>query len=144
MIKGIGTDICHVGRIREAMAKSARLAERILGPGEERREDARFLARRWAMKEAVAKAMGTGIGEALGWHDMVITHGEKGNPLCVVKGFERDRIWLSVSDDHDCAVAFAVWEGAGVCDAQTTKTARQTREAIAKSRGSGHNNQQRK
>lgn len=111
MIRGIGTDLCKLERIEGLLEKFGdRLHERVLAPGEDVADGARAMARRWAIKEAVVKALGTGIGGTFGWRDIMIAHGDGGQPLCTVKGLEDGKVQVSVSDDGDYAVAFAVWE----------------------------------
>ena len=70
MIAGFGTDIVEVARIEQALDRTPALARRILTPAEldvfsAAREPARFLAKRFAAKEACVKALGTGIGRVI-------------------------------------------------------------------------------
>jgi holo-[acyl-carrier protein] synthase len=112
MVKGIGIDTCSLARIAEAQAKFGhRLAERLLTPTElaQKAWDAPALARRWAIKEAVAKALGTGIGAALSFQDIEITSSPQGAPQCAVQGRE-GRLHISVTDDAGLATAIAIWE----------------------------------
>ncbi len=112
-VRGVGTDLVRVARVRQLMAKHpARFIGRIL-TDEERAADrpitAATLAKRWAAKEAVAKALGTGIGATYGFHDIVLTHDAAGAPVVRVAGVQ-GRIWLSVADDGPYATATAVWD----------------------------------
>lgn len=88
-----------------------RLVQRLLTPTEQAQKmwDANALARRWACKEAVAKALGTGIGEAYGFQDIEITYSANRAPQCAVKGLE-GTMHVSISDDDGVAMAFAIWE----------------------------------
>lgn len=92
MILGLGTDIIEVERIAAAYAKfGERFLDRVLLPNEiayclAHKNPAPYLAARFAAKEAIAKAFGTGIGAELGWHDMEITRKESGAPLAVLHG----------------------------------------------------------
>lgn len=112
MIIGIGTDICKIARIEQGLARFGdKFMARVLTAKE--REGfwgARQLARRWAMKEAVAKATGWGIGAKLSFHDIEIMRDELGKPVCAVKGFEDCHVLVSASDDTDYATGFAVIE----------------------------------
>jgi holo-[acyl-carrier protein] synthase len=112
MIIGIGTDICRVSRIEQGLAKyGERFLTRVLTPKErEGHWGARQLARRWAMKEAVAKATGWGIGKRLSFYDIEIMRDEFGKPVCVLKGFEDCNVMVSASDDTEYATGFAVIE----------------------------------
>lgn len=124
MIAGIGTDIVAVARMHRLVERySDRLADRILS-GEELAEyagveqKAMFLAKRFAAKEAAAKALGTGFRLGVVKRDIVVTHDELGKPLLKFHGdarvvSERRGItssWLSLSDEKEFAVAFVVLE----------------------------------
>lgn len=124
MIRGIGSDIVAIGRIEHALARrGARFAARILRPEElavfaSAARPAAWLAKRFAAKEALAKALGTGIG-AVSWQDFSVLPGARGAPAVHCHGHAcevlaqlgvRD-IWISLSDEHDYALAFAVLSG---------------------------------
>ncbi|RYG61853.1 MAG: holo-[acyl-carrier-protein] synthase [Alphaproteobacteria bacterium] len=112
MILGIGTDICRIERVETGLARFGdRFLHRVLTPAErEGRWGARQLARRWAMKEAVAKATGWGIGAKLSFQDIEIMRDDLGKPVCHLKGFEDCNVMVSVSDDGEYASGFAVIE----------------------------------
>jgi holo-[acyl-carrier protein] synthase len=124
MIFGIGTDIVAVVRIASALeAHGARFAARILAEAElaEFTRDAhptRFLAKRFAVKEAFAKAFGTGIGAQIGWHDVEVEHDTLGRPLLSMSAAVRERLsragvggaHVSISDEAEYVVAFVVLE----------------------------------
>ncbi|KZX58855.1 holo-ACP synthase [Halioglobus sp. HI00S01] len=118
----IGTDILKLERIDEVLGRLGdRFVERILTP-EERVEYAassrpgNLLAKRFAAKEAVAKCLGTGIGRGVSWQDICIVHDENGAPGVVLSGGALEvartrggaRVLLSLADETDCVVAFAV------------------------------------
>ena len=112
MIVGVGVDRCTVARMEAVHGMfGERLIARLLTPAEQTQKvwDAPALARRWACKEAVAKALGTGIGAAYSFQDIEIIYSANGAPQCVVKGLE-GRMHVSMSDDDGVAIAFAVWE----------------------------------
>jgi len=121
MILGIGTDIIEVDRIKTSFERfGERFLRRILHPNEisyclSHRGPAPFLAARFAAKEAISKAFGTGIGAQLGWQDMeigrkasgepfVILHGA-GQQLLVARGGRAVLISLSHTQAHAAAVA---------------------------------------
>ncbi len=90
---GLGTDIVDTARIREALDKfGPRFRDRVFTPGEQAYCDARaepvlHYAARFAAKEAVSKAFGTGIGSALGWLDIEVYKREgSGEPLLRMLG----------------------------------------------------------
>ncbi len=123
MILGIGTDITYVTRFERLLARfGPRAARRILGGHElddfaRSRHPARFLARRFAAKEAFAKALGTGIRAPATLTAIRVAHDDLGRPLFAygpeleaLMRARRLRAHLSISDEADVAVAFAVIE----------------------------------
>jgi len=119
-MKGVGTDILSVKRVEATMERTGeRFAWRILAPEERDGVDTRsprVLAKAFAAKEAVAKALGTGFRQGIGWHDIRIERNALGCPLVSLHGVARDRcshldasqVLLSLSDEEDYVVAFAV------------------------------------
>ncbi len=122
MITGIGTDIITLERIEYALqAFGSKFVNRILTEKERNYyiemnnpdNKVAFLAKRFAAKEAVSKALGTGIGEELSFHDIEISNNDQGKPLVSVAKFPGLTIHLSLSDEKEgLAVAFAVAEKA--------------------------------
>lgn len=124
MIYGIGIDIVRVARMQRSLERhGARFAARILTQGEladfrRTLKPAHFLARRFAAKEAAAKAMGTGFVDGLRLRQIGVTHDARGKPQLVFDGqaaaFVRARMihaaHLSLSDEEDHAVAFVTLE----------------------------------
>ncbi|MGA1562949.1 MAG: holo-ACP synthase [Gammaproteobacteria bacterium] len=124
MIVGIGTDLVEVVRMQEALSRHGeRLAARILTPDEldEFHRSAaqdRFLSKRFAAKEAAAKALGTGFAEGLGWQDIAVTHNALGRPelrfqgagLRLLQKLGATRSHLTIADERGHAVAFVVLE----------------------------------
>ena len=125
MILGTGIDIIEVGRIAASFEKfGERFVNRILLPDEiaycrRHRQPAPFLAARFAAKEAISKAFGTGIGAQLGWQDMEIRRKESGEPYVVLHGkgkllFETRsarQLLVSLSHTENYAAATAILEG---------------------------------
>ena len=80
----IGTDILKVERIDDVLSRlGERFVKRILTEEEQREyrasgQPGRLLAKRFAAKEAIAKALGTGIGRGVSWQDIQIEHDDKG------------------------------------------------------------------
>lgn len=123
MIYGIGTDITHMPRIAEAIETYGdRFLDRCFTPAERARTDkrndpAKAYARLYAAKEALLKALGTGMREGLSWHDWEIMPNELGAPQVTMQrgalalfGDTHYRIHLSMSDDGEYAVAYAILE----------------------------------
>lgn len=92
MILGVGIDIIEVTRIRASVDRFGdRFLKRILLPAEieycaSNRVSAPHIAARFAAKEAVSKAFGTGIGRHLGWHDIEVLRRESGEPHIAFHG----------------------------------------------------------
>ena len=111
-----------VDRVREAWERHGeRFSARILTPEERRRCESlsqpwSFLARRFAAKEAISKCLGCGIGSQLSWQDMQIDSRESGEPQVRLSPRARAvaarrggaRVLISISDEREYAVAFAV------------------------------------
>lgn len=120
MIFGIGTDIVRVARMQKNIKRyGEKFAERILTPAElaEFRKESRqahFLAKRFAAKEAAAKAMGTGFRDGLMLHHIGVTHDNAGKPQLAFTDQAAEfiqanlitSVHVSLADEEDHAVAF--------------------------------------
>ena len=120
MVKGIGTDITHIERIRKLGPEAI---ARILTPKEDAycghyKDPSERVAGRFAAKEAILKALGTGWAEGIGWKQMEILPDEAGAPEVVLTGAALKRLGtlgatrchISISHQGDYAVAFALIE----------------------------------
>src|SRR6185312_15425605 len=121
MILGVGIDIIEVSRIAASYEKfGERFLHRILHAGEisyclSHKAPAPFLAARFAAKEAISKAFGTGLGAQLGWQDMEVVRRDSGEPHVILHGdgqkLLEQRGWrvvlisLSHTQQHATAVA---------------------------------------
>ena len=125
MILGIGTDILQFERACAALKRTPGLAKRVLTLAElelyeKTPQPERFFAKRFAAKEAVVKALGTGIGRGVSWQHMAITNNELGKPEVQLSGGALEyaqrqgivRIHISYSDERGYIVAFAIAESA--------------------------------
>jgi holo-[acyl-carrier protein] synthase len=124
MILGTGIDIIEVARIGSSIERFGdRFLARILLPDEiayccSYKSPAPHVAARFAAKEAISKAFGTGIGPELGWHDMEIRRDTRGRPFVCLHGggakllSERNARTLHISLSHteNYATAVAVLE----------------------------------
>lgn len=124
MIYGIGTDIVRVERMVENLDKYGdKFALRILSDDEfnefvNKKNKAHYLAKRFAAKEATAKAMGTGFISGLKFSDISVEHDELGKPCLIYSGratefVDENKIkesYLSIADEIDHAVAFVTLE----------------------------------
>lgn len=122
MVVGIGTDIVRIARFEAMLERHGRrVAERILSVDElvefaAAARPARFLAKRFAVKEAVAKAFGTGFRDGLSLRHIGVHHDALGKPslrfyaraeeLCAQMGVADSHV--SIADEHDYAVAFVI------------------------------------
>ncbi|HEY2953247.1 MAG TPA: holo-ACP synthase [Verrucomicrobiae bacterium] len=121
MILGTGIDIIEVARIRASYEKFGdRFLNRILRPDEiayclSHKQPAPFLAARFAAKEAISKAFGTGLGQHLGWQDMEVGRKASGEPFVILhdggqillqhRGGRIVHLSLSHTDNYAAAVA---------------------------------------
>lgn len=126
MIVGIGVDLVKVDRIRQIYERfGTRFANKILSPREQeslgRRSDkAAYLAKRFAAKEAVAKALGTGMRSGVHFVQISVERNRAGAPQVVLHDVAREKadalgvgtVHLSISDEADAAIAFVVLERA--------------------------------
>lgn len=122
MIVGLGTDIVEVERISRMIADHGdHFLERVFTAGEiahcrPRREADEHFAGRWAAKEAVMKALGTGFTQDVGWVDIEIQNRPSGQPVIVLHGPTRayaDRlgvgeILITLSHTRTVATATAI------------------------------------
>lgn len=122
MIKGIGTDIVQISRIRASINKLGdAFAERILHENEfklyqETTQNIHYLAKRFAAKEAFSKALGTGIRNGVDLKDIEVVNNEMGKPAIILHGNTQvfaaskavKNIELSLSDEKEYAIAFVV------------------------------------
>jgi len=117
----VGVDLIEIHRIEEALARHGeRFLERVFTPGEREhcagRADA--LAARWAAKEAVAKALGTGVGDVR-WREIEVVCDARGRPHVQLHGAAQElaerlgirEIAISLSHTRGYAVAFVVAVG---------------------------------
>ena len=120
MIVGIGTDLVHVPRMQDLLDKHGeKFAERILSDNELNHfkhaiKPAAYLAKRFAAKEATAKAMGTGFRDGLSLRHIAVENDALGKPELVFyqqaielkKQLNIGKSLLSLSDEDEYAVAF--------------------------------------
>lgn len=124
MIRGIGTDIVAVARMQESIdSMGERFPRRLLTEleyqqFETKKNGAAFLAKRFAAKEALVKALGTGFAQGITWKQVCVRNDDLGAPFLELTGLAREKaealgvrqIHLSLSDEQHHAVAFVVLE----------------------------------
>ena len=120
MIFGVGTDIVRVSRMADSLERHGeKFARRILTDHEfegfnQSVKPAHYLARRFAAKEAIAKAMGIGFTRGLSLRHVGVTHDAEGKPIIEFFGrgselcdeFGIGKSYISLADEDDHAVAF--------------------------------------
>lgn len=121
-IKGIGTDLLDQSRIAAIVEKQGeRFAKRILTAEElsvwvGRDHSVNYLAKRFAAKEAISKALGTGIAKGVGFQQMTISSDDAGKPVVALTGqalirakeLGGEQVMLSLSDEGEMILAFAI------------------------------------
>jgi len=124
VIFGIGTDIVRISRIADNLARHGeRFAARILTEDElavfhDSAQQAQFLAKRFAAKEAAAKALGTGFRDGLSLRDIGVVNDPLGKPVLefskrgeqVLQNQGIGNSHLSLSDESEYAIAYVVFE----------------------------------
>ena len=124
MIIGIGIDLVKIDRIDKAGKNHSGFLERVFSEREReycarQKFPAQHYAGRFAAKEAVLKAIGTGWSTGVKWTDMEVLHGDGGGPVVNISGRVKDlmdlkgvkQIFLSYSHDEGYAVAHVVLVG---------------------------------
>jgi len=130
VIKGVGVDLVTISRIESVHVKHGeRFARRILGSAELdeyrlTKFPGRFLAKRFAAKEAAAKALGTGERDGILFKDFCVEHDELGKPLLQIHGKAAVRaeslgistFHLSLSDEaNQVSCCCALYVASGIC-----------------------------
>ena len=128
MIIGIGSDLCDIRRIERSLERfGARFTHRIFTDGERARSDRRAArapsyARRFAAKEACAKALGTGLRAGVFWRDMEVVNLPSGRPTMRLTGGALEHlraitpegceavVHVSLTDEPPLAQAFVIIE----------------------------------
>jgi holo-[acyl-carrier protein] synthase len=120
-IIGIGTDIVNITRIEDLfkkfgdrfLVKNFHELEISCWSNLQKHQQIGYLAKRFAAKEAIAKALGVGIGKTLAFSDIAIMNDSLGAPKVKIdnnkiSGIEDCNIHISLSDDKPFAIAFVV------------------------------------
>lgn len=123
MIIGIGTDIVDVSRVERLIHKSPAFIEKVFCPAEieycqSRANTAESFAARFAAKEAVMKALGTGWAEKIAFKEICVISDERGKPELILLGATKafaeklgvKRMHLTLSHEKTMALAFVILE----------------------------------
>jgi holo-[acyl-carrier protein] synthase len=121
-IVGVGIDLVQIERFRRVLERHGeRFLKRVFTDRERddclsRADPARHLAARFAAKEAVLKALGTGLGRGVGWKDVEVTADDYGRPICTLRGKALEhlkalggrKVLVSLAHESGLALAQAV------------------------------------
>ena len=128
MIVGIGSDLCDIRRIARSLERyGERFTHRVFTDGERAKCDARAArapsyARRFAAKEACAKALGTGLSQGVFWRDIEVVNLPGGRPTLRLTGGAAThltglipagyapKVHITLTDDPPMAQAFVIIE----------------------------------
>ena len=120
-IFGLGTDIVNIKRIENLLAKHGSIfknkifSKNEMAYCEKKKNFAPFYAKRYAAKEACAKALGTGLAKGVFWKDISVENNELGKPSIIltnnalkrlnILSINKCSIMISLSDEKDYAIA---------------------------------------
>ena len=124
MIYGVGTDIVNIERVKKILSKNRDgFVKRVLSEHEQalfanKADSAAYCAKRFAAKEAFAKALGSGIGRVVSFQDLTVRSNENGKPYFIPSEKLRQYLiekniaqaYLGISDETKNAIAFVVLE----------------------------------
>lgn len=119
-LRGLGNDIIEIKRVKEAIKRlGIHFLNRLFTQKEQDycykyQDSTPHFAGRFAAKEAIAKALGTGFGSHLSWHDIEILNDDLGKPFVVFsdsakKRFHNPQILIAISHSDEYATAVAIW-----------------------------------
>ena len=122
MALAIGTDIVEIQRVAQVLERQGdKFVQRILSQAEQAEyqrlnQSIGFLAKRFAAKEAVAKALGTGIGHGVSFQDVSVVNNDKGAPAIELTGGAAEilqsmggsKVLISLADEQHYALAYAI------------------------------------
>lgn len=120
MILGIGNDILEIERMKKSIDRHGHhLLNRLFTVKEQdycfkHKNPFPHFAGRFAAKEAIVKALGTGFGSDVSWHDIEILNTEKGKPEVIFSSFLKETfndpiLLVSISHSDQYATAVAIW-----------------------------------
>lgn len=110
MIVGMGSDLCDIRRIEASLARFGdRFIHRLFTDVERERSErkgdrAASYAKRFAAKEACAKALGTGFRQGVAWRDLGVVNLRSGKPTMILTGQAGDVLAKLVPDGHEAVI----------------------------------------
>lgn len=121
MIIGIGLDVVEISRLKEMYERRPNIIDRILTDREKEKflslsekRKIEFLGGRFAAKEAFSKAIGTGIGQNVGFLDIEIVNDEKGKPN-ILQNVTSDKVHVSITHTQQFVAAQVIIEDVSSC-----------------------------
>jgi len=114
MIIGLGNDLCDIRRIEETLAKyGERFTNRCFTEVERKKSDRRAAraasyAKRFAAKEACAKALGTGLSQGVFWRDMGVVNLPSGKPTFHLTGGAAERLAALIPPGHEAVIHLTI------------------------------------
>ncbi|MCI4680111.1 holo-ACP synthase [Rhodoblastus acidophilus] len=133
MIVGLGVDLCDIRRVERVLEKYGdRFTRRCFTAIERAKADGRkaraaTYAKRFAAKEACAKALGTGLGQGVGWQEMGVVNDAFGKPSLELSGAAAERLARLTPPGHEARVHLTLTDEYPLAQAQVMI------EALAKS-----------
>ncbi|MGO8737375.1 holo-ACP synthase [Rhodoblastus sp.] len=124
MIVGLGVDLCDIRRVEKILEKyGERFTRRCFTPVERAKADGRkaraaTYAKRFAAKEACAKALGTGLGQGVAWLDMGVVNDAHGRPSLELKGAAAARLASLTPPGHEARVHLTLTDEYPLAQAQ--------------------------
>jgi len=118
MIIGLGSDLCDIRRIEKTLERFGdRFVARVFTPIEQRKAESRAhraatYAKRFAAKEACAKALGTGFSRGVFLKDIGVVNGPSGAPTVALTGGAAKRLAALVPKDHDVNILLTLTDEA--------------------------------
>jgi len=113
-MKSIGVDIVEIDRVEKIISEFGdKFLKKVYSDEEikyckSKAKPSQHFAARFAAKEAVAKALGTGFGKDLMLKDVEVRNDSNGKPMVYFKGIKNDKVLISISHCEHYVVAFAV------------------------------------
>ncbi len=124
MIIGLGSDLCDIRRIEETLEKYGdRFVQRCFTAVEQTKSNGRAqraasYAKRFAAKEACAKALGTGISRGVFWRDMGVVNLPGGKPTMELTGHAAKRLEALLPPGHRAAIHLTITDEYPLAQAQ--------------------------
>jgi holo-[acyl-carrier protein] synthase len=123
VIIGIGNDICEIARVEKTLARHGeRFTNRCFTEIERKKSDRRkqraaSYAKRFAAKEACAKALGTGMSRGVFWKDIGVINLPSGKPTINLQNGARKALDRLVPDGHDVHIHITITDDNGLAQA---------------------------